>query len=576
MRCNNDLKINTNGADTKDVAFYITAYAAKKQKKSHNLSALMASALPYHINNPKYDDVCERNHLLIYCCINMINHEAELSGPQVVSYLMGYGDAFTSHNYVALYTGLLFSTIKELYPEFLMASTDRYSYPSTGHDNICTNGDDNNDVIMLLCSRQGELYTCTQMQDYLQRGAELDDLSLLAFGRPAHKHSPYHDDHPKAQSHHRVCRAKGHNTLPQIVGPWLPHHDDSSTYDFYCACMLALLKPWRIGASLKSSDEGWSEAFEHLEASNTPWETHVLAGLQYYYDSKTARKTASIPGKTQQHHSPVGDRQLADIVDDSFEDRSETKDWTASLSETDLATFKRDQLSAQEQAHAKQAIAIALQYGVFTASGVMQRSMNYSCQVAMGEDVPQLEHWMVAMRAMLDCVPGSMMEMSEQAEQDMDHGNVVDNDGMTGPQVGSAYMLAQLATMELSLKPNNIEDLLDDQQQAYNIIDWHLQQFVMGRCLDQLHMTIPREGSVGKLRTIQTITENFAHRGIQGMLVKVAYTGIAASVIDGKTLHNICMILLNGGKQSAQMMKRLEEYWQDKSYLIIDEMSMVS
>ncbi|KIO04732.1 hypothetical protein M404DRAFT_25843 [Pisolithus tinctorius Marx 270] len=387
MRCNNDLKINTNGADTKDVAFYITAYATKKQKKSHNLSALMASALPYHINNPKYDDVRERNRLLIYHCINVINREAELSGPQVVSYLMGYGDTFTSHNYAALYTGPLFSTIKELYPEFLMASTDRYSYPSTGHDNVRTNSDDNNDVVTLLCSRQGELYTCTQMQDYLQHGAELDDLSLLAFvcdtweeqytatdvncnqrtsptkGQPAHKRSPYHDDHPKAQSHCRVCRAKGHNTLPQIVGPWLPHHDDSSTYDFYCACMLALLKPWRIGAGLKSSDEGWSEAFERLEASNTPWETRVLASLQYYYDSKTASKTASIPGETQQHHSPVGDHQLADIVNDSFEDRSETEDWTASLSETDLATFKRDQLSAREQAHTKQAIAIALQYG---------------------------------------------------------------------------------------------------------------------------------------------------------------------------------------------------------------------
>ena len=52
MRCNNDLKINTNGVDTKDVAFYITAYATKKQKKTHNLSALMASAMPYHTANP--------------------------------------------------------------------------------------------------------------------------------------------------------------------------------------------------------------------------------------------------------------------------------------------------------------------------------------------------------------------------------------------------------------------------------------------------------------------------------------------------------------------------------------------
>ncbi|KAI6138418.1 hypothetical protein BKA82DRAFT_949288, partial [Pisolithus tinctorius] len=36
------------------------------------------------------------------------------------------------------------------------------------------------------------------------------------------------------------------------------------------------------------------------------------------------------------------------------------------------------------------------------------------------------------------------------------------------------------------------------------------------------------------------------------------------------------MIPLNGGRQSAQTVKTLEEYWRDKHYLIINEMSMVS
>ena len=60
------------------------------------------------------------------------------------------------------------------------------------------------------------------------------------------------------------------------------------------------------------------------------------------------------------------------------------------------------------------------------------------------------------------------------------------------------------------------------------------------------------------------------------ILVKGAYTGIAASAIDGKTLHFIAMLPLNSGKQSPQTTKALEVYWQDKQYLIIDEISMVS
>lgn len=125
MRCNNDIKINTNGSDTKDVAFYITAYAMKKQKKTHNLSALMASALPYHIDNPQYEDIREWNRLLLYQCLNVINCEMELSGPQVVSYLMGYGDTYTSHNYVPLYMSLLFSTIKCMFPSIVEVDRGR-------------------------------------------------------------------------------------------------------------------------------------------------------------------------------------------------------------------------------------------------------------------------------------------------------------------------------------------------------------------------------------------------------------------------------------------------------------------
>ena len=61
MCCNYNIKLNTNGVDTKDVAFYVIAYAMKKQKKSHNLPALMANSLRYHLENPKYDDICKCN-----------------------------------------------------------------------------------------------------------------------------------------------------------------------------------------------------------------------------------------------------------------------------------------------------------------------------------------------------------------------------------------------------------------------------------------------------------------------------------------------------------------------------------
>ncbi|KIO00529.1 hypothetical protein M404DRAFT_29447 [Pisolithus tinctorius Marx 270] len=117
--------INTNGEDTKDITFYVTAYATKKQKKSHNLSALMASTLAYHENNPWYEDIRKCNRLLLYHCINVINREAELSGLQVVSYIMGYGDTFKSHSYAPLYTSALFTAIRQMFPGLSTTATVR-------------------------------------------------------------------------------------------------------------------------------------------------------------------------------------------------------------------------------------------------------------------------------------------------------------------------------------------------------------------------------------------------------------------------------------------------------------------
>ncbi|KAG2738880.1 hypothetical protein P692DRAFT_201730439, partial [Suillus brevipes Sb2] len=99
------------------------------------------------------------------------------------------------------------------------------------------------------------------------------------------------------------------------------------------------------------------------------------------------------------------------------------------------------------------------------------------------------------------------------------------------------------------MSPIDPSCLLKDQRRAYDIIDWHLSETLEGHKPPQLLMQIPGEGGVGKSKTIQTITENFRSRGVNSKLVKAAYTGIAASIIDGKTLHVIALIPLNGRQQ---------------------------
>jgi hypothetical protein len=66
----------------------------------------------------------EKNRLLIYRCFNILNRQAELSGPQVISYLMNWGDHITSHQFVSVYWGQLANALTLVYPSLRRSTSD--------------------------------------------------------------------------------------------------------------------------------------------------------------------------------------------------------------------------------------------------------------------------------------------------------------------------------------------------------------------------------------------------------------------------------------------------------------------
>ncbi len=117
-RCNNDGKLLTNGGDTKNVTFYVTGYAAKKQNKTHNMSAVLANGYAFHLNHSAYlDSLRDNQRLLLFRLVNTINREQELAAPMVISYLMGWGDVYCSHTYVAIYWSSFVSALLAAFPE---------------------------------------------------------------------------------------------------------------------------------------------------------------------------------------------------------------------------------------------------------------------------------------------------------------------------------------------------------------------------------------------------------------------------------------------------------------------------
>jgi hypothetical protein len=72
-RCNNNGKLLTNSGDTSNIMFYVTAYAAKKQGKNHNLSAILAQGFTFHLDHPNTDysnNIQDDQQLLLFCLVH--------------------------------------------------------------------------------------------------------------------------------------------------------------------------------------------------------------------------------------------------------------------------------------------------------------------------------------------------------------------------------------------------------------------------------------------------------------------------------------------------------------------------
>lgn len=173
---------------------------------------------------------------------------------------------------------------------------------------------DENERITLRGDSKGKLHVQRQVEDYAFRGVEFEMMGFLSFivetyerrdvydtkkdekameeeqkdARPKNESRRYLNHHPRSSTHIRVARSEDHNVLPNIVGSWLPRRDgEEGSKSFYCASMLAFLKPWRDLYHLKRDDETWESAFESYMTIASQREKDVVAGCQYYYDTRS-------------------------------------------------------------------------------------------------------------------------------------------------------------------------------------------------------------------------------------------------------------------------------------------------
>jgi ATP-dependent DNA helicase PIF1 len=86
-------------------------------------------------------------------------------------------------------------------------------------------------------------------------------------------------------------------------------------------------------------------------------------------------------------------------------------------------------------------------------------------------------------------------------------------------------------------------------------------------------MYITGVGGTGKLHVINTVVNLFEHIGKRDKLLVAAPTGIAATLINGHTIHTLTYL---PNPRCRIKTRDLQRIWCNVKYLIIDEISMVS
>lgn len=213
VRCNMDIQFIGSGESAKAMIYYVTDYITKSQLKAHVSYAALQLAVKKceNVDNADDDFTVRSKRLLQKSAYALISHQ-ELSAQQVASYLMGYEDHFTSHQFNCLYwasferfidrqdtdkfcnnmvDGNIDTEIEEDGADLDRSAEEseqcgRGREASEADDDVLAD-DDEEEVSFHVDERGNVAVLADQVSDYTMRPRELEDLSLWEFVAKAEK-----------------------------------------------------------------------------------------------------------------------------------------------------------------------------------------------------------------------------------------------------------------------------------------------------------------------------------------------------------------------------------------------------
>ncbi|VDC05031.1 unnamed protein product [Peniophora sp. CBMAI 1063] len=289
LRSNMDVKYIGSGQVAKALVYYITDYISKGTLPMHvGLAAVIAAIKKMELSAPADSDEVtanvQRRRFLIKC-VNAMMGRVELSHQQVMSYLVGGGDFYSSHQFASLYWG---DMSKFHLPPVLSSGEDDDVEEYAGGVDVTVNLRDN------------DIVPSSQLLDYRFRpsGHGFDEISVWEFaglvekskikrktdeavdppasamyevddghegelsGMASRAKLSFMEPHPQADTH--VIHLRGNVHVPILSGPVIPRYssEDGDACERFCRAMLILFKPWRERGDLLGGYGTWKAAYD--------------------------------------------------------------------------------------------------------------------------------------------------------------------------------------------------------------------------------------------------------------------------------------------------------------------------
>lgn len=636
IRANMDIKHIGSGEAAKALIYYVTDYITKSSLPTH----VGLAALLYAINrtSEKYKDVPnweeQRSAGALTVVVNSMMARQEISHQQVMSYLIGGGDHYTSDKFRVLHA----SAFQRLVVRYWLQNDE----PANNIDDTIIHRDERamdsddapngeipnvepieltdvtsdclenlrrpDDNVTLLLGASS-ISAVNQQHDYLYRPHEEPFASMGLYeyigmtekvskdaesrrilrggsqsatdrrrGRPAEARAEFSIEHPQYETH--VIRKRTVWVIPVLLGEKMPRPDRSDDErDRWAQNVLTLFIPWRHPSDLKYDLESWIEAYERQVHDIAREHMSIIHNMNVLSECRDARDNANLARRAPRH--PVPPLSNRPQSPDPFDVYDTPRREAPVVREGQLYDIEGDvrQLTLLQQLDKN--IGIRFRHAVDDCFSREDKSAQDL--VAPGTSRLLTED----MRGTLDAEHATMRKLKRKRRPDDTHDHVGDSDRnvrhrLNRPPILDSMRLGQThsSSHQMNIDTFNFDtdgvvfQVILEKNLRSNPEQLRAFEIVSDHVINggpQLMMYIGGVGGTGKSHVVNSILRLFSLLGRRSNILVAAPTGAAAIIIGGHTIHSLTLLPDGPGRDLQELCK----IWKDVDYLILDEVSMI-